>query len=38
MAAIDRNTPVHLVINPQSGYGGRQLMLADLRTAMVAAG
>jgi diacylglycerol kinase (ATP) len=38
MAAINRNAPVHLVINPQSGYGGRQLVLADFRTAMAAAG
>ena len=27
-----------MVINPQSGYGGRQLVLADFRAAMTAAG
>jgi diacylglycerol kinase family enzyme len=38
MAAIDRTAPVHLVINPQSGYGGRHLVLADFRAAMATAG
>ncbi len=38
MAGIDRNLPVHLVINPHSGYGGRQLLLADLRVAMAEVG
>jgi len=32
------NRPVHLIINPRSGYGGQKLLLADLRAAVRAAG
>ena len=31
MTAIRKDAPVHLVINPHSGYGGKGLLLADLR-------
>ena len=31
MIPIDAQHPVHLVINPHSGYGGQRLLLADLR-------
>jgi len=31
MAGIDRNRPVHLILNPRSGYGGRKYLLAELR-------
>jgi len=34
MAASDKRQSVHLIINPQSGYGGHHLLLGDLRTAM----
>lgn len=30
--------PVHLIINPRSGYGGQKHLLADVRAAMRAAG
>ncbi|KKK58629.1 hypothetical protein LCGC14_3042520, partial [marine sediment metagenome] len=26
--------PVHAIINPKSGYGGQELLLAELRTEM----
>ena len=32
MGPIDKTRPVHLIINPHSGYGGRKRVLADLRT------
>ncbi|MFA6134296.1 MAG: diacylglycerol kinase family protein [Phycisphaerae bacterium] len=38
MPTIDPALPVHLIINPRSGYGGSRLMLAELRTAIRAAG
>ena len=38
MAIIDTSLPVHLVINPQSGYGGSRLLLADLRSELHGAG
>jgi len=31
MPLIDDSLPVHLVINPHSGYGGGELLLSDLR-------
>jgi len=31
---IDTTLPVHLIINPKSGYGGSRLLLADLRAEM----
>jgi len=37
MAAIDNSLPVWVIVNPRSGYGGWQLLLADLRSAMAAA-
>ncbi|MCE5277726.1 MAG: diacylglycerol kinase family protein [Planctomycetaceae bacterium] len=33
-----QHKPVHLVINPHSGYGGRKLLVNNLRLAMRAAG
>jgi YegS/Rv2252/BmrU family lipid kinase len=38
MAVLDKNLPVYLVINPQSGYGGRHLLVSDFRQAMTEAG
>ena len=37
MDGIDISLPVHLIINPQSGYGGHRLLLSDLRAAVRAA-
>jgi YegS/Rv2252/BmrU family lipid kinase len=31
---IDRNKPVHVIINPTSGYGGQKMRLTEFRTAM----
>jgi len=38
MDRVDRAKPVHLIINPRSGYGGHKHLLADLRTYMRQAG
>lgn len=38
MATIDTSLPVHMVVNPTSGRGGRRGMLAGLRGALNAAG
>ena len=38
MTVIDTTSPVHLVINPKSGYGGSRLLLSDLRSEMHRAG
>jgi len=38
MGADRRTLPVHLVVNPRSGYGGRKLMVAELRAAARSAG
>jgi len=38
MAVIDTHLPLHLVINPKSGYGGSRLLLADLRAEVRRAG
>lgn len=38
MSPFDKNLPVHLVINPKSGYGGSRLMIADLRSEVFRAG
>ena len=35
---MDRRLPVHLVINPKSGYGGQRLVVADLNAALRQAG
>ncbi len=34
MSAIDTTQPVHLIINPQSGYGGNQLLVGEMRSAL----
>jgi diacylglycerol kinase (ATP) len=34
MSASSRKRRVHLIVNPQSGYGGQRLLLANLRLAM----
>ncbi len=34
MIQADSTRPVHLLINPKSGYGGRKRLLADLRAHM----
>ena len=31
MLGLDRSKPVHIIVNPHSGYGSGRLMLADLR-------
>ena len=36
--AVSRNLPIHVIINPHSGYGGKRLLLADLRHELRAAG
>jgi len=38
VSPVDRTKPVHLVINPRSGYGGSNLLLRDLRAEMKTAG
>jgi len=38
MATIDTTLPVHLVVNPKSGYGSSRLALAHLRAELRAAG
>ena len=38
MATIDTSLPVHLVVNPKSGYGSSRLILADLRSELRSAG
>lgn len=38
MSEIDPGKPVHLIVNPHSGYGGHSLLLSDLRPAMRRAG
>ncbi|RPI62305.1 MAG: diacylglycerol kinase family lipid kinase [Planctomycetaceae bacterium] len=35
---VDARRPVHLIINPHSGHGGKKMLLADLRLAMRRAG
>ncbi|MCK4601920.1 MAG: diacylglycerol kinase family lipid kinase [Phycisphaerae bacterium] len=35
---FDKTRPVHLIINPRSGYGGRKLILTDLRATLRRAG
>jgi len=35
---VTKDLPVHVIINPHSGYGGKRLMLADLRHELRAAG
>lgn len=38
MIECDKDRPVHLIINPKSGYGGRKLLLGDLRAELRRAG
>ncbi|MFP3938419.1 MAG: diacylglycerol/lipid kinase family protein [Phycisphaerae bacterium] len=38
MTAIDKTQPVHLIINPRSGYGGRKYMLSAFRAELRRAG
>lgn len=38
MTGIDTHLPVHLVVNPRSGYGGSKLLIARLRTEARRAG
>lgn len=38
MVKTDANHPIHLVINPRSGYGGSRLLLGDLRYQVREAG
>jgi diacylglycerol kinase (ATP) len=38
MAAIDKTQPIHLVVNPRSGYGGRKHVLSAFRTELRRAG
>jgi len=35
---VTKDLPVHIIINPRSGYGGKRVMLADLRHELRAAG
>jgi YegS/Rv2252/BmrU family lipid kinase len=37
MSELDRSRPVHLIVNPKSGYGGSKHLLGDLRLAVRAA-
>ena len=30
----DKDRPIHLIVNPQSGYGGQGLVLADVKAAL----
>src|SRR6056297_3999933 len=34
MISFTEDKPVHLVVNPHSGYGGAKLILADIRVAL----
>jgi diacylglycerol kinase family enzyme len=36
--AVNPSLPLHLIVNPRSGYGGHRLLLSDLRAAARAAG
>lgn len=38
MAVFDTRLPVHLIINPRSGYGGSKLMIAELRSEIARCG
>ena len=38
MIRTDKNRPIHLIINPHSGYGGRKLLIAELRAQIRQAG
>ena len=38
MGVTDAGKPIHLIINPRSGYGGKKLLLADFRAAVAQAG
>ena len=38
MDVANLSLPLHLIVNPQSGYGGHRLLLSDLRSAARAAG
>ena len=38
MATVSLDKPIHLIINPHSGYGGHKLMLTDLRAEARSAG
>ena len=38
MTTVSNDKPVHVIINPHSGYGGGKLMLTDLRAELRAAG
>lgn len=38
MNAFDKSQPVHLIVNPRSGYGGRKYMLSYFRTELRRAG
>jgi YegS/Rv2252/BmrU family lipid kinase len=38
MALDTKDNPVHLVVNPHSGYGGRKLMLGEIRAELRRAG
>ncbi len=38
MIECDKDRPIHLIINPKSGYGGRKLILGDLRAELRRAG
>jgi len=34
MIRTDKDKPIHIIINPHSGYGGQRLVLADVATAL----
>lgn len=34
MSSIDKNLPVHLIVNPRSGYGGRKRLLCEIRSLL----
>ncbi len=34
MTQIDYSRPIHLIVNPHSGYGGQSLLLGDVRAAV----
>ena len=36
--SVDKDKPVHVIINPRSGYGGGKLILTDLRSELKLAG
>ena len=34
MIRTDKDRPVHVIVNPRSGYGGQGLVLADVLAAL----